>query len=80
MTKQTKKQTALDDRRMNYPTLLKRQGDDMKDEDMLMMPIQDDLLAIIAGQVEELKRLNAIIVKQADTIQALTLDLHLAGK
>ena len=63
---------------MNYPTLYT--GDDMKDEDMLMMPIQDDLLAIITGQVEELKRLNAIIVKQADTIQALTLDLHLAGK
>ena len=63
---------------LQWPELFK--GGDMKDEDMLMMPRQDDLLAIIAGQVEELKRLNSIIVKQADTIQALTLDLHLAGK
>ena len=44
-----------------------------------MMPIQDDLVTIIAELTQENRRLNEIIAKQADTIQALTLDLHLRG-
>ena len=60
-----------------YPELFK--GDEMRDEEMLMMPIQDDLMTIIAELTQENKRLNEINEKQADTIQALTLDLHIRG-
>ena len=42
-TKQTKKQTALADRRMNYPTLLKRQGDYMQPEEQQMMASEHEL-------------------------------------
>lgn len=60
---------------MTYPQLLKRKDDYMKTEDVLMMtPIQDDLVTIVAELTQENKRLNEINVSLARQIEALTID------
>ena len=62
---------------MTYPQLLKRKDDYMKTEDVLMMtPIQDDLVVIVAELTQENKRLNEIIASQNNRIEALLIDNH----
>lgn len=40
----------------------------------LFLQTDDDLIVICAEQVKEINRLNAIIAKQADQIEQLTID------